>query len=418
MISQPLFRKKILAWLIGLGLVSFLIVTALSILVDDPRFMGTHGADSFSASALGHKAFANTLKRTGWNVLQSQNRTLEKLTPSSALFVLEPGVDPERLPDLAKMLQADTVLLVLPKRNGFPSPFKRRWIGLATRTGEERIETILNHVPGPDFTGTNGEIVLESKSTAWHGQGFAAKPNLAEPQVINWGRLTPLVYNGEGVLLGKVEGVPNDIYVLSDPDILQNHGLDEPGNAAFAFELVKLVAGGDETIVFDETSHGHILSPNFLKSAFSPPFLYPVTLFLLAVAALVLSAAARFAAPEEEAAAFSKSKLPLIRNISDLLKFGGHFGTVTERYYRDILKDVAEKLYAPAGLHDMALIEWVDEIAERRNVKTKYYDIRHRAFVGITREGLNASRQTKLAHDAYQWRKEVLYGTGKDKETE
>ena len=416
--AAPLFSRKALAWLIGLGTLSFLLVIGLSIFMNDPRYMGTYGADSFSNSALGHKAFYKALKRSGFNVLQSQNRTSEKMTGNSLLLIMEPGVDPERVEELKTMFRTGNVLLVLPKRNGRPDGLNRRWVGFTSRVGTGRIEQILGSFSGEKFSDDpNAGIVTGGKDKTWKLNGPFPVPDIDEPQTINWSRLIPLVYNNEGILLGKVKGHDGNFYILSDPDVLQNHGLGKGENAAFVFAIISRLGQGVDVIIIDETAHGHVLSPSLLRSAFSPPFLYPVIIFLSAIGTLIWATSARFASARGEQPVFTRDKLPLVQNISNLLTFGGHFGIVTERYYLEALKDVAEKLYAPPGLHGMNLIKWVDGYNAGRNISVKYEDIRRRAFHSIIRQGADSARQVKLAKDVYNWKNEVLYGTEKNKKT-
>lgn len=416
--TPPLFSKKALAWLVGLGTVSFILVIGLSILLNDPRYMGTYGADSFSNSALGHKVFYRALKQNGFNVLQSQNRTSEKFTPNSLLLILEPGVGPERMEELSRMFGAKNVLLVLPKRNGIPDILNRRWVSSTSPVGEERIKQILDQISGEKFSDDpTAGLVPSGKDKTWKFTYPFPMPDIDEPQTIYWSRLIPVVYNSEGTLLGKLDIPGKNFFILSDPDILQNHGLGKGENANFVFEMISGIGLDFDVIIFDETSHGHVLSPSLLKSAFSPPFIFPVIIFLSAIATLIWATSGRFEPARTEHLNFRRDKLPLIQNISNLLMFGGHFGTVTERYYQEALKDVAEKLYAPPGLHGMDLIKWVDGNNEGRNISVKFEDIRRRAFHSIMRGEADSHRHVKLANDVFNWKNEVLYGTGKNKQT-
>jgi len=133
---------------------------------------------------------------------------------------------------------------------------------------------------------------------------------------------------------------------------------------------------------------------------------------------LVLATARRFGSPKPEQEAFTRSKMPLIGNISNLLGFAGDYGTITEKYFDGVLREAAERLNAPAGLHGSALVKWLDKISARRDTFNKFETLLARQQASQTTDTKNPLRQLKLARDAYQWKKEVLDGFEKNKDAE
>lgn len=419
MTGGPLFSKKAVGWLVGVGSVSFVLVIVASVLFVNPRFFGSPGADSFSPSAIGHKAFVEALKGSGHTVIQSQNQSAEKAGPGNLLILLEPGVDPDQQAELENMLRVQNVLLVLPKRTGFSAGFNPRWVDVVFQVGEDRLKTLLDAVDGFDFSEEVGAtITQEGQNQIWANQDFQGVPEIEAPQTIKWSRLTPIVSNEEGVLLGRVKDAPNNIYVLTDPDILQTHGIAKEANARFTAELILLAGQATDTIIIDETAHGFFQPPGLLENAFSPPLVYPVVFLLLALIILLLATTVGFATPARENLGLSKSKLPLINNISSLLNFGGHHRQITEAYYQEALKEVATQLSAPAGIHGEDLVKWVDDIGKRRNAKTSFKALQSEATETLIANAEDKRMQTSLAQKIYHWRKEVLDGVGKNKETE
>ena len=87
-------------------------------------------------------------------------------------------------------------------------------------------------------------------------------------------------------MLGKLGNGP--LFVLADPDLLNNHGMADARRAAAALALLDWLNSTDaEAVHFDVTLNGLGNSKSPLKLAFDPPFL-AVTLAL--VAALLLAA--------------------------------------------------------------------------------------------------------------------------------
>lgn len=60
---------------------------------------------------------------------------------------------------------------------------------------------------------------------------------------------TPLVGDDTRALVLSCRWEGHDYWVVSDPDLLNNHGLMDTGNAAFALALTEHIAGGGETLV-------------------------------------------------------------------------------------------------------------------------------------------------------------------------
>jgi len=154
-----------------------------------------------------------------------------------------------------------------------------------------------------------------------------------------------LVARGGGIVMGKVKGAR--VWVLADPDLVNNRALKTLAGAQAAVELFdQLPEGGAAR--FDVTLNGYGRSPNLVKLAFEPPFL-PATLCVLAAALLALGhAAVRFgpaAAVAERAYAFGKRAL--IDSGAGLVQQAGREGPFAGRYARVIRDMAAERGVVP-----------------------------------------------------------------------
>ncbi len=102
--------------------------------------------------------------------------------------------------------------------------------------------------------------------------------------------------------------------MLTDPDIIENHGITKGDNLVFADAVFKgLLDGKTGTVVFDETIHG------FLRAAQAPTkFLFEFPYNLIAVqlvagvALLLWAAMGRFGTPEIPERALKTGKRDLI----------------------------------------------------------------------------------------------------------
>src|SRR5262245_1566002 len=79
------------------------------------------GPSTFSRSAIGHAGLADILERLGIRVVKSRYQSLGKAGRQNLLVLAEPEVSPNILDQASDLLDADRVLLVLPKRTGLPS---------------------------------------------------------------------------------------------------------------------------------------------------------------------------------------------------------------------------------------------------------------------------------------------------------
>src|SRR3546814_3724431 len=94
----------------------------------------------------------------------------------------------------------------------------------------------------------------------------------------------PLITDGRG---GTVLARLGNLYILADPDLLDNAGMKDARNAASALALLDWIKGEDATSIgFDVTLNGLGGSRSPLTLAFDPPFL-AMTLALAAVALLL-----------------------------------------------------------------------------------------------------------------------------------
>ena len=128
---QGAFNQRTVVILVAVGVLSFVGAAYFMIFGDDLRTKRTVGPNSFSYSAIGHRGFVETLRRLEIPVLISRNDSTAKASRSSVLLVAEPIAQKRSDPRISKLLNAPAVLVVLPKRYGFKSATKQRWLGSA-----------------------------------------------------------------------------------------------------------------------------------------------------------------------------------------------------------------------------------------------------------------------------------------------
>jgi hypothetical protein len=368
------------------------------------------GPSAFSKSAIGHAGFAETLRALGLAVVKSQYNSREKLGEGGVLVIAEPSGGIGALDSVGELLDAKTVLLVLPKWRGLPSDQHAGWIGYAEPVPDVLVDQVLN------LAVAQARVGRVDSAPAWSKNDLGHDPTLVSPvQVIRGGSLRPIVASGDDVLLGELAEKGRRLWILADPDVIENHGIGEGENAAFAVALVKALRTGEGRVVFDETIHGFVARPdNPLRLMFQFPFVVVTLQGLMAIALLLWATLGRFGAPETAPPALSSGKQGLVENAAKLLGYAGYHQRMVRRYVQACLRDVARQLHAPRGLSESALLEWLRRVGEARGA-----DVDCVALYRET-EGIVESRRggiaplIPVARGIHRWKREILDGPARN----
>jgi hypothetical protein len=366
------------------------------------------GPTTFSRSAIGHAGIADVLRRLGIRVVKSQSDTAAKLGAGSVLVLAEP---PSSIPQAARrvMLSARTTLLVLPKRFGRASRTQPGFVEHVDLVPESTASAVVKVVDPA------AEVVRADALGAVSVNRLAVLPQPAGPvQLLRSAKLRPVVATANGMLVGELSesggARPRRVWVLSDPDLIANHGIAEPANAAFAVALFDALRGNDGNVVFDETIHGFAVvhSDNPLRFLFQFPFSITAVLGVIALALVLWAGSARFGTPLKPAPALRFGKQDLIENTARLMEFAGHQRIMTLRYTEAVLRELGGRLHAPRGLSNEALATWLARIGSARGVAPQTAAVLDRL------DGLSGARDLRslaaVARDLHRFKGEIIDG--------
>jgi len=361
------------------------------------------GPSAFSRSAIGYAGIADVMHRLGARVLKNRGDSIASLDPAGVLVVAEPLNAPAQR--MSTLMNAHTVLLILPKWTAQESKKHRGWISDATEVAVSTARSAAQIA--------NVDVVRVPRVTSWSRNEIGRVPVISQGgvQLIRSSRLRPVVGSDQGMLVGELRTGARRLWILADPDPMQNHGLADPDNAVFSVALINALRGADGNIVFDEVVHGlaeKARSP--FRLLFEFPFVLATLQGVIAVALLLWATVRRFGAPLPPPIELKSGKRSLIETTANLLDFARHRPIVIQRYVHEIVQDVARQLHAPAGLAEPALIDWLRHTARARDAQ-----IDCGAVVSRTDElvaaGRGASAQlATLARDIFRWKREVTDG--------
>lgn len=407
MSNTPVFSGRMLIGWVAAAVVTF----AASLYFMTREDNGANGSDavgpsSFSRSAIGHAGLAETLKRLGVPVAKSKFNSREKLGDGSLLVIAEPSGAIASQDSVGTLLNAKTVLLVLPKWRGTPSDRHAGWLGYADLLPTIAADQILN------LAVAQATVARRPTVEAWGTNELGETPSPSLPvQLMRSTRLRPIVADGADILVGEIAERGRRLWVLADPDLIENHGIAVGDNAAFAVALINALRGREGSVVFDETVHGYVARPaSPLRLLFEFPFVVASAQGLIAVALLLWATMGRFGPPETAPPALRSGKRGLIENAAKLLGFAGHQQRMVRRYVQATIRDAARQLHAPRGLSDAALLEWLRRVGEARNADIDCLAVCREtdAIVESRRGGI--APLIPIARDIHKWKREILDG--------
>jgi hypothetical protein len=398
--------RLVLIWIMALASTFLVSLAVMSFGGGDKGEMSQAASpNTFSRSAIGHAAFAELLRQLDIPVVQSTFASRGKLGSGGVLVIAEPEILGEPLAPLSDLLKAPKVLLILPKRYGLPDEGNPRWIAQSGLIPVS-VATAALAAAAPD-----GGIDRRDAAQGWSTNRLGIAPDPVAPiQLMRSPQLTPIVANGDEMLVGGVEKAGRQLWILSDPDVVANHGIVQADNAAFAVALIDALRKAGAPVVFDETIHGFAgAPPSPVKLLFTFPYALATALGVAAIGLLLWATLARFG-PPERMPALPAGKYRLIGNAARLLDDGGHQRVIVRRYVEVVMRDIARRLHAPRGLSDAALVEWFRRAEETRGITLDCGAIYRRAIAAAEMKRDDGALLLPIARDIYRWKGAMLDG--------
>ena len=357
------FNPRLIAGIVAIGVIAFIALWALIALGPQLSKGNDGGGHALSKAAPGYAGIVDLVERAGANV--DLRRSEEAPTYEEEwreLLVLTP-THRTRADEIAAVIKGHRggpVLIILPKWQTGRHPEKAGWSGAAFPIAPTpallpatagKIEKITSepHARGASATGTIA------------GHSLSLPLRALRSQIIVANDFDTLVaFPHGGALLAKHRR--DNIYILADPDIVNNLAFANRDSARAAAMLIDAVAEDAEAdgIAFDLTLNGFGSGRSLLRFAFVPPFI-GITLCLIAAGLLALwQAWMRFGPPLKPGRAIPVSKSALIANSADLIRQARRELDGADAFVKSQRIAIARRLHAPAGLDDEATDRWID----------------------------------------------------------
>lgn len=392
--NRPLFAVRTVVAIVTAGILGFSMLLVLIAYAPELRSTGDGRTHALSNSAVGFRGLVRLIEFAG-------GRTRLIRDPSGHdtedLLILTPDerIEPHMLHEVLERRWALPTLIILPKWEVMAAPGHSGWVQRLGTRSIEMTQQLVDGDHGVSVAHRRAQSPTASGADLLDGYG-AATPDPV--QTIAGKAVTPLVTAGDGVVLVARIG-EGPLYVASDPDLLNNHGLRDARTARSALLLLDgLNSTGAGSVAFDLTLSGFSDQPHALKLAFDPPFL-ALTLILFAAAVLAgLHGAARFGVPAEEAPAQPFGKSALVENSASLFRIAGREHQAGGAYTELVREAAAHDSGAHLALRGDELDAYLDRISRG----PKFSALAEQARLAESRLDLLAA-----ARALFRWKKDL-----------
>lgn len=360
--SENAFTRGTMLLVTAIGVLAFIAMLVLGAYAPDLRSGSNGGAHALSNAATGYSGLVKLAQATGRNPMIVRSASMLDSEDLAVITPEDPGTD---LSDILERRGPRTTLLVLPKWMTQRHPKRPGWVYVRDIMPSSFAEQVL--APAYELkiarARERGSAIKAVHPAAIEDFGFVS-PEVT--QTFSGKKIEPILVDGSGrVVLAKMSD--RALYVLSDPDLLNNHGMKDARQAQAALALLDFLNSTDaHSILFDVTANGlgHSRSP--LRLAFDPPFL-AVTLAIFAAMLLAgWQALVRFGQPRRPERAIAFGKGALVENSAALIRKAGREAQLASRYVDTIRERAAALFRLPPTLKGEALDERLNAIPSSR----------------------------------------------------
>lgn len=355
--TDGVFAPVTVALLLIIGVLGFAGSMVLGAYAPDLKSGRNAGSHALSNAATGYAGIVELARATGRNprILRTDTgwdtEDLVVATPEHGTVDMSKFVDARR--KLA-------TLIVLPKWTTAPDDAVTGWVDVIAPLPAFDPAGVL--APATVMTvirERSGGRALTVASSVPRSLAVAAPRPL---QAVTSAALIPLVSDGAGrIVLGRIRGTRT--HILTDPDLLNNHGIRRIDRARGALDLLDFInAGGASGIAFDVTLNGLGQTRSPLKLAFEPPFLAMTLAIVVALALVGWQALFRFGAAQPRVRAIAFGKAALIDNSAMIVRKARREGMLGGRYAA-LIRERARTIFGvPTALPDDAADRYLDRL--------------------------------------------------------
>ena len=401
------FDPRLVVSLIAAGITAFILFFVLMAYAPEMRAGRDGRGHALSVSAIGFHGVVELLRGTGRRERLIRDQA-DLDTGDLVVVALEPRFDlrliknknaapDDRLAGLLERRRGKPTLLVLPKWSVMSDPKKSGWVRSNGMQDPEVGRYLLRSVGGVQVHQGGTDARVANGRDAMAG---IAMPLPRRVQVISGKDIEPLLATpgGRSILARHGDG---PLYILADPDLLNNQAMRDPARAKAALAMLSALNSTDaESVAFDLTLNGFGKKPSALKLAFEPPFLALTVAIFFAALLAGLHGAFRFGPAAEEGRAIAFGKAALVENSAGLFRIAGREHR-TGGAYAELIREEAARVSGAPALRGEELDAYLDRFSKPDE----------KPFSALAAEAGDAADRNHLVSAAralFQWKKDLI----------
>lgn len=390
--DRPAFAPTTILALVLVGIVAFAGLAVLSAYAPELRGGQDGRAHALSKSAVGYAGAPILLKALGVPAVVSRTRPLRG---SDAVVILTPeaGLKPNELQAYPK---GALTLIVLPKWIAAPDPLRRGYVRKVGAVAQADAYQALLASYAPETRIGRAKGSSRSRLRAVVGSAFDPALDLAlgpvdQLQTLSGPGWAPMLVDEQGRAVLAQSRKSRSIWVLSDPDLINNQGLGNLNTARAAAAILETARQGERSIVFDVTLNGFERGRGLGRVMLEPPWLAATLIAVAATILMGLHALARFGQPLRPGRVFALGSRALVDNSADMVRMARREHELAPAYAALIRSQVVR-----ASGHTGE--DWLDDLAHRRGAASPGA-LAAEAQAAATCDDLKA-----VARKLYDWR--------------
>jgi hypothetical protein len=402
--SPGVFRSATILWALGASVLAALAFIAIATFAPEIRENQDAGSNALSRSAIGYAGLVRLLGDMG--VPTTIRRGPAPPGARGGLLILTPPADVDAGSVRTVAKYDGNVLLVAPKWRASKSERHQGWVVVRGLLPSDLAAAAVARPEVRDLARAKGAepVTLSAgpyqRSLPAHTVLPLGRIDALQHQASDDGVAVLVEGKGEAVLVGVGAG---RTFVLTDPDLIDNHGLADPVTARSALKLIDLLRGPQGTVTFDVTLNGLGRPRSLMRMALTPPFFAATLCALFALALIAWRAMIRFGPTARPERAVALGKLALVESAAGLIRLARRQTAMAPRYAAVARTAAARAVGAPRDWGAEQTDDYLDRLGDPSGRTRPFSDL----VAAAERSGGSEAELMRSARDLFQWKAEV-----------